>query len=336
MMNSWDRLSKQADQPYIIAEIAANHNGDMTLAKQLIESAKEAGCDCVKFQSWTKTSLMIKSTYDQELERTLDQYSMTEEKLWAMKKDCDQIGIDFACTPFSHSEVDLLVRIGVPFIKLSSTEITNIPLLQHAGKTGLPLVISTGMGTGAEIQEAIRAVEETGNRRIVLLHCVSLYPPKDEQMNINNIDWLCERFGYPTGFSDHTIGTAIPLAAVAKGACVIEKHFTLDRSLPGWDHKVSATPEEMKQIVEDSRRIRAALGNYERELSEEERDSRRLFRRSVVAAREITAGKVIEINDLDAKRPGTGLSPSRMKQIVGKTALRTIGCDELLSEEDFG
>lgn len=334
-MNIWNRLSQQAEQPYIIAEIAANHNGDMALAERMIEQAKEAGCDCVKFQSWTKTSLMVKSGYDPELERTLDQYSMTEEKLRAMKSLCDHIGIDFACTPFSRGEVDLLVRIGVPFLKLSSTEVTNLPLLQHAASTVLPLVLSTGMGTEEEIREAVQAVEQTGNTKIVLLHCVSVYPPKDEYVNLNNIDSLRERFGYPTGFSDHTLGTAIPLAAVAKGACVIEKHFTLDQSLPGWDHKVSATPEQMKEIVDGARRIKAALGNYERQLSAEEQDNRRIFRRSIVAARDIPAGKMIEADDLDAKRPGTGLSPALMKHMIGKTASRTIGCDELLSEKDF-
>ncbi|NEW08523.1 N-acetylneuraminate synthase [Paenibacillus sp. SYP-B3998] len=334
MMQLWERLSNSA-KPYIIAEIAANHNGDRLLAERLIYKAKEAGVDCVKFQSWTKISLMIQSNYDNELERTLDQFSMTEEKLVDMKQLCNQIGIEFACTPFSKREIDFLVQLGVPFIKLSSTELTNIPLLQYAGATGLTIVLSTGMGGSEEIAEAVSVLEQTGNTSIVLLHCVSVYPPKDEHVNLNNLDGLRARYPYPIGFSDHTIGTAIPIAAAAKGARVIEKHFTLDKGLPGWDHQVSATPEEMTQIVTDVGRIQSALGSFDRRLSEEEERNRAFFRRSVVAAREIQAGKVIDYDDLDTKRPGTGLSPRLIGQIVGKAATRTIGFDELLSISDF-
>lgn len=333
-MNFWETLCARTDQPYIIAEVAANHNGDMDLAKRLIEQAKEAGCDCVKFQSWTKQSLFTKQLYDNALEKTLDQYSMTKDKLMEMKRYCDHVGIDFACTPFSKKEVDFLVRLQVPFIKLSSTEVNNPGLLQHAANTGLPIVLSTGMSTLAEIDEAVRVLEQAGNRRIVILHCISVYPPQDEMVNLHNIELFKQAFPYPVGFSDHTIGTAIPLAAVAKGACVIEKHFTLDKQMPGWDHKVSANPVEMQQIVTDSRRIAKALGSYQRKLSEVEWKNRELFRRSIVAARDIPLGKVLEYDDLDVKRPGTGLDPIYIDLLVGKPVKRAIRYDELLQKDD--
>lgn len=336
-MNYWEQLISKNNVPYVIAEVAANHNGDMNIAKQLIIQAKDAGCHCVKFQSWTKESLFTKKMYqDPSIGRSFDQYSMSEEKLIQMKVYCDELKIDFACTPFSKKEADFLTdHLHVHFIKLSSTEVNNYDFLTYVGKKGLPIILSTGLSTFAEIEKAVHAIEDTGNKDIAILHCVSLYPPLDELVNLHNLDMLRQFFSYPIGFSDHTIGTAIPLAAVAKGAKIIEKHFTLGKNMPGWDHKVSANFEEMKQIVTQSERISKALGSFQRVLSDEERHNRALFRRSIVAARDIAFGKIIEYADLDTKRPGTGLHPEYMELIVGKTAKRSIAYDELIQKEDF-
>ena len=230
--------------PYVIAEIGSNHNGDMDLALRMIDAAREAGADCVKFQSWTKQSLFSKSVYrdNQALEREIDAYSVSDGELGRLSGYCREAGIHFSSTPFSLPEVDFLVEdCAAPFVKVASMDLDNHSFLQQIASRGKPVVLSTGLGTLAEIDQAVRAIEETGNRRIVLLHCVSNYPPDDSDVNLRNIDMLRDNYpDYPVGFSDHTIGTAIPLAAVARGAAVIEKHFTLDKGMEGWDHKVSA------------------------------------------------------------------------------------------------
>jgi len=237
-------------EPYIIAELGANHNGDMDLAKKLIMEAKKAGADCVKFQSWTKDSVFARQKYEQNyflsddyrdrgdttLEKIVEEYSISEDELLKMKKFADQQGIDCTSTPFSKHEADFLVDVlDAPFIKVASMDLNNYPFLEYLAKKSKPIVLSTGLSELYEIDQAIRTIEEAGNIQISVLHCVSIYPPKDEQVNLNNIETLQKLYpNYPIGFSDHTLGIAIPLASVAKGACIIEKHFTLDKNMPGW------------------------------------------------------------------------------------------------------
>ncbi len=338
-------------RPYIIAELGSNHNGRMDLARQLIDEAKKSGAHCVKFQSWTKETIFSKKVYednyflnddyrerkDHTLETIVDEYSVSENELLELKKYCDQVKIDFASTPFSKQETDFLVdRLNASFIKIASMDLNNLPFLDYLARKNRPIVLSTGLSTLSEIDQAIDVIEKTGNRQICILHCVSVYPPKDEDVNLNNLEMLRQCYPeYPIGFSDHSIGIAIPLAAVAKGACLIEKHFTLDKNMPGWDHKVSATPEEMHEIVQGSEKIHKALGSFRRTLSEDEIKKIPAFRRSIVAAKPIPMGKQISANDLDLKRPGTGLEPKQMEWVIGRIAKRSIAFDEIIQPTDF-
>lgn len=336
-------------EPYIIAELGSNHNGDMELAKRLILAAKEAGADCVKFQSWSKETVFSRKVYednyflkddyrnrtDYSLEAIVEEFSISEKELLDMKRFSEEIGIDCTSTPFSKREVDFLVdELKSPFIKVASMDLNNYPFLEYIAKKGLPIVLATGLSELYEIDRAIRTIENAGNKQIVILHCVALYPPKDEDVNLNNIESLQKIYPYPIGFSDHTLGFSIPIASVAKGACIIEKHFTLDKSMFGWDHKISATPDELKIICEESKRIQKAMGSYGFRCEEDE-ERKAAFRRSIVTTREIKAGEVIKESDIDFKRPGTGLAPEFKDFVVGRTAKRDIGFDSMITKEDL-
>lgn len=331
---------------YIIAEIGANHNGDMALARKLIDAAKLAGADAVKFQSWD-TTIFSKSVYDQNyflgddyrnrkdhtLKSIVEAFAMSPEQLTEMRDYCREVNIGFSSTPFNVEQVDQLVRLGVKYIKVASMDLNNPRLLRAAAGTGLPIVLSTGFGSLEEIDRAVRLIEAEGNRKIVILHCISLYPPMDEEINLRNMETFRQAFGYPVGFSDHSIGIEIPLAALGLGAAVIEKHFTLDKTMFGWDHKVSADPAELAVICRGRDRIHAALGIARRIVGPRELQRRDEYRRSIVAARVIPAGKVIEDADLDFRRPGTGLNPMYAELIIGQVARREIAEEELLSLE---
>lgn len=338
-------------EPYIIAEIGANHNGDLGTAKMLIEKAKEANCDCAKFQSWTRESIFSRQVYEENyflkddyrhrkdytLEQIVEKYSFTEELLLEARDYCREIGIDFASTPFSPREVDFLVdEIKVDFIKVASMDLNNYPFLEYMAIKKIPIILSTGLSTLGEIDYAVETIEKHGNRQIILLHCVSNYPPLNQNINLNNIDMLRANYpDYPVGFSDHTLGITIPLAAVAKGACVIEKHVTLDKKMAGWDHKISADFDEMALLVREIKRVVNALGSFRRILNEEDREKIPAFRRSIVSAREIPQGKTIQYEDLDFKRPGTGIEPRYLQMIAGRAAKRKILKDRIITQEDF-
>jgi sialic acid synthase SpsE len=337
-------------KPYIIAELGSNHNGDMTLAGKLIREAKKAGADCVKFQSWSKETIFSRKTYednyfiaddyrsrnDHTLESIVEAYSISEDELLKMKKLAVELDIDCTSTPFSKREVDFLVdELKAPFIKVASMDLNNYPFLDYIGRKGKPVVISTGLSEFYEIDKAIRTLEQTGNRQIVILHCVSIYPPKDIQVNLNNIDTLRSQYpSYPIGFSDHTLGITIPIASVVKGVCLIEKHFTLDKNMEGWDHKVSANPEEMTMICSETKRVQEALGSTRIEVQEAP-DRIQSFRRSIVTTRTIKAGEVIKREDLDFKRPATGISPEFMDQIIGRTAKNDLEFDKPFTKEEL-
>jgi len=330
--------------PYIIAEIGANHNGDMELAKKIIDKAVECGVDAVKFQSWTNKSLISRSEYEKNqryddspkkhfgsLEEMVEKYYLRREQHFLLKEYCDQKGVQFCSTPFSNEEVDLLEELEVPFYKVASMDINNYRLLKYIGEKGKPVILSTGMSTIAEIDNAVKVIEKTGNKKIIILHCVSLYPPEPEDIHLNNILLLQKMYpNYPIGFSDHTIGTSVPIASVALGAAVIEKHFTLDKDLPGWDHEISADPEEMKYIVEESKIVSKALGNYHRTVTEAEEEKKLKFRRSIVVTRDMRKGEVIEESDITFKRPGTHISPDQMQYVIGRKLNRDLSEDDLL------
>lgn len=336
-------------KPYIIAEIGANHNGNIELAKKMIEVAKNCGADCVKFQSWSKETIFSRKIYednyflcddyrnrkDYTLEETVDKYSIGKKEHIELKKYCDSIGIDFASTPFSKGEVDMLCdTLKVPFLKVASMDLNNIPFLQYMAKKQKPIVISTGLSDLTDINEAIKCIEKCRNLEIILLHCISIYPPKDDEVNLNNMDMLRDNFSYPVGYSDHTIGTVASILSIAKGACIIEKHFTLDKNMIGWDHKVSANPTELKIIVDACGCAYKMLGSYRRVVSENE-ERRNAFKRSIVASCDIKKGTIITENDIDYKRPGTGITPKYYQFLIGKVAKNDIQKDALIKLEDF-
>ena len=334
------------DEPLIVADIGANFNGDIGLAKEMIVKAKEVGVDAVKFQSWNKKTFMSAGLYrnkpaditafgHKSMEEFLDFISISEEQLWKMKEFCDDQEILFSSTPFSFHDADVLVDMDVPFIKIASMELNHPSFIKHVAEKNKPIILSTGMGAVGEISKAVEVISSTGNQQLILLHCTALYPPFDEEVNLNNIDYLREVFDCPVGYSDHTIGYSIPLAAVVKGACVIEKHYTLDKKMPGWDHAVSATPEEFKIIVEESKRIVKALGCKERAVGERENEKRKSFRRSIVAKRDLLAGAKLAIDDVDFKRPGTGIPPDQIGSVVGRTLKSDVQADTLLSYDRF-
>ena len=336
-------------KPYIIAEIGANHNGDIDLAKKMIEKAKECGADCVKFQSWTKDTIFSKKTYDDNyfladdyrnrtdytLKEIVDEYHLSPDDHFKLKEYCDEINIDFASTPFSKGEVDLLVdELNVPFIKVASMDLNNLPFLAYIAKKGKTVVLSTGLSNISDIDEAYRCLKSNGCKQIILLHCISMYPPKDECVNLNNIDMLRDLFNCPVGYSDHTLGVVAPIMSMSKRVCIIEKHFTLDKNMSGWDHKISADPYELQIICDAAECGYKMMGEYSRTVYESQ-ERKEAFQRSIVASKHIRIGQIISENDLDFKRPGTGIPPKYVNFIIGKIAKRNIEFDEIIQLNDF-
>lgn len=336
-------------KPYIIAEIGANHNGDMELAKKLVDEAKRCGADCVKFQSWSKDTVFSEKVYqdnyflrddyrnrkDYTLKEIVEKYSIDKGDHYNLKEYCDSVKIEFNSTPFSKAEVDLLVdELDVPFIKIASMDLNNIPFLKYIAQKRKPVVISTGLCGLSDVSDALDCLKENGCNEIILLHCVSIYPPENENVNLNNIDMYRNTFGCKVGYSDHTIGTVAPIMAMAKGVCVIEKHFTLDKDMVGWDHKISADPAELSVICEAAKYAYKMLGSYQKIVNEDE-ERRDAFKRSIVAAKNIKCGDVIKESDLDYKRPGTGIEPKYYQLLIGRKAVRDIRKDQIISKEDF-
>jgi N-acetylneuraminate synthase len=336
-------------KPYVIAEIGANHNGDMEIAKKMIDSAVECGADAVKFQSWTKNSLVSESeyrnnqTYDDSpkkhfgsLREMVEKYYLREEEHRVLNDYCHSKGIVFCSTPFSTAEVDLLEELDVPFYKIASLDINNYQLLTYVASKQKPILLSTGMSTISEIEKAIKVINETGNKQVVILHCISIYPPKPDDIHLNNISMLREVFpNCVIGFSDHTLGTSVPIASIALGAAVVEKHFTIDKEMPGWDHEISADPQELKYIVSEGEVISKALGNYHRTVSEAEEAKKGKFRRSIVASRTLKKGHIITEADIAYKRPGTHISPDKSQYVIGRVLNRDVSYDDLLDWKDF-
>jgi sialic acid synthase SpsE len=337
-------------EPYIIAEIGANHNGDMNLAKKMIDSAIDCGCDAVKFQSWQPNSIVSKEEYEKNqsyndgdggkkhfgsLREMVEKYYLNVEQHHELNAYCREKNVDFCSTPFTNKETDLLTQIDVPFFKIASMDINNYNFLEYVASKKKPVVISTGMSTLGEIEAAISVINKAGNDDIVLLHCISIYPPLFEDIHLNNITMLQQTFGYPVGFSDHTIGFSIPLASVALGACIIEKHFTLDKNMPGWDHEISANPDEMRIICQESRNIVKSLGSFTRTVSKAEQEKKIKFRRSAVAKTELAAGYILKSSDIDFKRPGSGIQPEQLNYLIGKKLKNKLDEDQLLQWSDF-
>jgi N,N'-diacetyllegionaminate synthase len=318
--------------PYVIAEIGSNHNGDMALCRRLIDAAVTAGVDAVKFQSFSIEGLLARQEYSGQdgFFRDVERYRLMPDQHRTVKAYCDEKGVTFCSTPFSAGEVDLLEEVGAPFFKIASMDVNNPALLRYVARKKRPIVLATGMATLGEIERAVEMIRGEGNEQLVLLHCVSLYPPAYGRMNLRNIEMLHEVFGLPVGFSDHTLGIGCPLAAIALGACVIEKHFTLDKKLEGWDHAVSADAAEMAAIVREGRAVWESLGRYERVVSSEEVEKRAAFRRSLVTKRAMKAGELLSERDVGFKRPGTGIPPDEVQFAVGRKLVEDLAADQVV------
>lgn len=332
------RIIGDIDKPYIIAEVNSSHNGNVEVAKRMIDSAVNAGCSCVKFQSWTTETLYSKTYYEENpiAERFVKKFSLSEEQLLDVMEYCKERGIDFSSTPYSNGEVDFLVKCDVPFIKISSMEINNYPFLEYIASKQIPIILSTGMSDFEEICNAVSVIERAGNRKLCLLHCISMYPAEPETINLNNIKMLKEKFpNYPIGFSDHSVGIELSVAAVALGADVIEKHLTLDKTRIGMDNQMAIEPDEMKNLVTSCYNVWNAMGTYERRVSKDEIEQRNKMRRSLVYSRNMMMGDIITKNDINAKRPGIGISPQNVNDILGKKLIKSVCADTVIRVEDY-
>jgi N,N'-diacetyllegionaminate synthase len=332
---------------WVIAEIGSNHNGDMELARRLVDAAQEAGADAVKFQSWSKDSLVSRAEYARNtryakldpsaltLEQAVEKYQFTPDQHREMAAYCRQRGITFFSSCFSAREVELLESLDVPAYKIASMDVNHLPLLDVVAKTRKPVLLSTGMATLGEIDRALERLRAGGGGPVALLHCVSLYPCPPEEVNLRNIPMLERAFGVPVGFSDHTLGSAIALAAVALGASIIEKHFTIDKELDGWDHAVSADPKDLAAIARGGRAVQQALGHRERVVGEAELAKRKAFRRRAVVVRDMKRGTPLAASDLEFKRPGNGIDPDQIDFAVGRKLARDVAAEEELEWSDL-
>lgn len=343
--------------PYIVAEIGGNHNGDVDLAKRMIREAKTCGADAVKFQlyrrcdlwtedhlkelndgivklenvsAWETKELGLKDIFAQ-----VDKFAVQEKEHIEFFNCARECGIDYGTSTFTKKDVDFCIDQKVANLKVASCDVTNLDLIEYVISKDYPTHIALGMATLAEIEAIVNLIPEKCRHNVTLLHCISLYPPKDELVNLKFIETLRQSFGMEIGYSDHTLGFEIPLAAVAMGARVIEKHFTLDKNMPGWDHRVSADPAEMKIICSASKRIADALGDGIKRVSDDELAKRKKFRRTIATVRALRAGEEIRYEDILFKRPGTGIPADRYKEIIGRHVCRDIGENKTLFWEDL-
>lgn len=327
---------------FVIAEAGVNHDGELDVALELVDAAVEAGADAVKFQTFEPSAVassgaalapyqhrQLAGESDSQL-RMLERLYLSLEDFRAIARHCEGRGIAFLSTPFDLASAVALVELGVPALKVGSGELTNLPFIAELAALGRPLILSTGMATLAEVGEALRAA--SGNREIVLLHCVSSYPTPLAEANVRAIDTLRETFDVPVGYSDHCLQDDASLAAVARGACVLERHLTLDRTRRGPDHSMSLEPARMRALIEGVRRCEAVLGNGLKQPQQSEHEVRALARRSVVATRALRAGETLTANALTVKRPGGGLAPARLPELIGARLARPLAEDELLTE----
>ena len=319
---------------YIVAEMSANHNQQFEQAVRIIEAAKDAGADAVKLQTYTPDTLTIDSQ---------DEMFWKKDGLWKgktlyelygeaytpwewqpqLKKIANDLGMDLFSTPFDYTAVDFLEKMDAPAYKVASFELVDLPLLRKIAQTGKPIIMSTGMATLTEIDEAVNAIREAGGNQLALLKCTSAYPAPPEEMNLKTIPHLAEAFGVPVGLSDHTLGSAVSVAAVSLGACIVEKHFTLSRDIPGPDSAFSLEPHEFKKMVDAIRTVEKALGEVSYEITEKQRESR-VFRRSLFVVKDIKEGEKFTEENVRSIRPGYGLHTRYLEVILGRKAKNDI------------
>lgn len=327
---------------FFIAEAGVNHNGRVEMATRLVEVAADAKADAVKFQTFKAEDVVSASARKADYQRRmtdpgesqldmLRRLELSADGHHNIVTRCETAGITFLSSPFDEASADLLDELGVPAFKIASGEITNSPFLEYVARKRKPIILSTGMSYLAEVDEAVRVIRAAGCDELILLHCVSNYPADPADANLRAMETMARKYGLPVGYSDHAPGTEVALAAVALGACVIEKHFTLDRSLPGPDHRASLEPDELGALVRQIRIVEAALGDGRKRPAAAEADTAAVARKSLVAAHDIQAGTTLTEGLIAVKRPGTGLSPAMRSNLIGRTVRISVRAGTLLT-----
>ena len=330
---------------FIIAEAGVNHNGKLELAKKLVDAAVDANVDAVKFQTFKSEGVVTNKADTAEyakknIGKNLKQIEMIKNlelkysDFKDLKKYCDDRNIMFLSTPHSFDAIDFLDEL-IPAFKFGSGDLTNIPSLEYAAKKGKSMILGTGMATLKEVNEAVRAIKETGNKQIIVLHCTTNYPCPFEAVNMNAMKTMQDNLDCLVGYSDHTMGITVPIMAAMLGAVVIEKHFTLDRNLPGPDHKASLEPNELKNMVTEIRNVEKAMGIFEKKPTDSEKEIMKIVRKSIVANSDIKKNEIIKKEMLDIKRPGTGIPPFEIDSVVGKTVKKDIEKDTVIKWSDL-
>lgn len=341
-INIGNKLVGEEEPCFVVAEAGVNHNGNLDCAKRMIEIASDIGADAVKFQTGKVEETVTKNaplaeyqknskTHIKSQYQMIKKWEFAEEEWFELADFAKNIDIIFFSKPSYEGAVDLLVKMGVPAIKIGSGDVTYLTLLRRVAKTGLPIILSTGMSTLGEIEAAINTIYSEKNTDIILLHCTSNYPPIYADLNLKAMLTLKQAFQVPVGYSDHSLGITVPIAAVSLGACVIEKHFTLDKNLPGPDHKASLEPHEFKEMVRSIRIAEEALGSPIKKPVEAEKEMRMIARKSIVANVDITEGEIIKREMLSFKRPGTGLPQTFLDLLVGRKARIDIKKDDIIN-----
>jgi len=326
---------------FIIAEAGVNHNGSLKIAKEMVDKAKDAGADCIKFQTFIPQHVVSKqaekAVYQKQQtsseESQLDmicKLALSFDEFTELNEHCKIKGIEFLSTPFDFESIDFLNNIGMKVWKIPSGEITNLPHLIKIAKLGKPIILSTGMSTICEIKDAIKILNENGAGEITVLHCTTEYPAPYEDVNLMAMKTMKDELGVPIGYSDHTEGIEVSIVATAMGATVIEKHFTLDRNMEGPDHKASLEPDELEKMIKGIRNIELSIGDGEKKPMQSEQENIDIARKSIVAKCDIKKGKLFTDDNLTVKRPGNGISPMRWFEIVGSVAIRNFKEDELI------
>jgi N-acetylneuraminate synthase/N,N'-diacetyllegionaminate synthase len=326
---------------FVIAEAGVNHNGDPALAVRLVDAAAAAGADAVKFQTFRVDALLSrvapKAGYQVETtgaaesqHQMLARLELGPDRLAGLRDRAGERSVVFFSTPFDEGSADVLDALGVALFKIPSGEITNLPLLRHVAGKGRPVILSTGMSTLEEVEAAVMAIRAAGDPALALLHCVSAYPAPAHETNLRAMDALAAAFGCPVGLSDHSLGIEIALGAVARGATIVEKHLTLDKSLPGPDHRASLEPGEFAAMVRGIRAVESALGDGVKRPMPSELDTRAVARKSLVAARALRAGEPLSADMVAVKRPGTGIAPADLPRVLGRRLARDLAADDVI------
>jgi N,N'-diacetyllegionaminate synthase len=334
--------AKHMNNVFIIAEAGVNHNGSLELAIELIKAAKACGADAVKFQTFRAEHLATRTAQKAKYQKRttareesqlnmLRRLQLGERAHRSLLEICRKSKIQFLSSPFDDESADLLAKIGLPIFKIPSGEITNLPFLRHIARKKKPMILSTGMSTLGEVEEAIHAIKMEGACELSLLHCVTEYPAPYNQINLRAMETLRQAFGLPVGYSDHTPGIEVAVAAVALGAVIIEKHLTLDQSLPGPDHKASLEPQQFSRMVQSIRNVSVALGDGIKRPAPCEIPNMTVARKSVVAARDLDSGHKIAAVDLLVKRPGNGIPPKQIPLVIGRRVRKAVSQDELIT-----